>query len=271
MPTGGTFLDIGSHIGWYSFLFAFFNYSVIAVEAMPSNQRAFEHTACANPTLAKRITLVRSALVAPDTPRPCFTKQPLGSNNTGNGVLACGSEAATQCATGAFRCEQVRTQTLNQLLKQLGETVTKDIVAVKMDTEGAECDIMRGGQTLFEIRPPPLIQLEGGNKAIASCVIEQAGDHALALGSGRGHDKNLVLIDPQRMVSADRSRAACPRGCRAYHLDGWKPHCRFGPPGHRCWLRPRGGSEQKPARLLGAPPSNSCDAAALFRDVIDGP
>ena len=167
LPERGTFLDVGGNLGWHAFLFAYYNYSVITVEAMPSNQRAIELTACANPQLAARITLVKSALVAPGPPQPCYVSTLV--NNSGNGQLVCADSASAACADrGGGGCERVLTQTLDTLLGRLN--LVEPIVAVKLDIEGAECDVLNGGSALFSRHRPPFVQVEGSNPKVADTV-----------------------------------------------------------------------------------------------------
>ena len=276
LPRRGTFVDIGSNLGWYSFLFAHFNFSVVAFEASPSNIRAMEHTACANPALAARITLVRGALGAPGAPQPCFVWS--DANNAGNGQLHCGAEAAKICETRARDpdalhrhklwgpCEPVTMQTLDSVLPRLGDL--GPVVAVKADVEGAECDVLRGGQALFALSRPSFVMLEGSNATVAACGLTEAGRHGYAIGSERGHDSNFVLVDTPLMVSEAVWRRACPPGCRAYHTPGFKYACRFGPPGTRCFKFPKGGTTERPAHIVGEHPPSECDASRLFRAVI---
>ena len=174
----GTFLDVGGNLGWHAFLFAYYNYSVVTVEAMPSNQRAIELTACANPQLAARITLVKSALVAPGPPQPCYVSTLV--NNSGNGQLVCAAEASAACADrggggggGGGGCERVSTQTLDALLGRL--TLVEPIVAVKLDIEGAECDVLNGGSALFSRHRPPFVQIEGRNPKVADTIEYREG------------------------------------------------------------------------------------------------
>ena len=178
LPERGTFLDVGGNLGWHAFLFAYYNYSVITVEAMPSNQRAIELTACANPQLAARITLVKSALVAPGPPQPCYVSTHV--NNSGNGQLVCAAEASAACADrggggggSGGGCERVSTQTLDALLGRL--TLVEPIVAVKLDIEGAECDVLNGGSALFSRHRPPFVQIEGANPKVADTIEYREG------------------------------------------------------------------------------------------------
>lgn len=107
---------------------------------------------------------------------------------------------------------------------------------------------------------------------VAACAVEHAGRHGYAIGSGRGHDRNLVLVDPPHLTDDASARRACPRGCQGYHFPEFAPLCKFGPPGHRGGPMHRcekmGGSLEHPADIVGERPRR-CDASRLFRQVLD--
>jgi hypothetical protein len=63
MPTRGTFLDVGAHIGTYTLQFARRGYSVIAVEPMLQNTLTLNASLCINPPLAENVTIVQTAIV----------------------------------------------------------------------------------------------------------------------------------------------------------------------------------------------------------------
>merc|ERR1719321_2101435 len=58
LPTGGTLLDIGANLGYYTLLFASKGYKVIAVEPMTHNRVALETSLCINPGLKGLVTIV---------------------------------------------------------------------------------------------------------------------------------------------------------------------------------------------------------------------
>ena len=58
----GSVLDIGANVGIYSLLAAYAGLTVLAFEPMPRNRALLAATLCANPVLARRITVHPVAL-----------------------------------------------------------------------------------------------------------------------------------------------------------------------------------------------------------------
>jgi len=175
IPMDGMFLDIGAQQGWYSLLFAKAGFQVIAVEPNTRNREALAATLCFNPDLRKRITVVPVALAAPeDIGRLCVIRPMWTSTNL---QLKCGREPEVQrCAAAEQGCEEVPVKTLDALLAEQNPLA---ISAAKIDVEGYECNIFRGGQTLFQKYHPHFLQVETSSywKHTCSCVVEEARKH----------------------------------------------------------------------------------------------
>jgi len=62
VTSGTQLVDIGANIGWYSQMFAQNGFKVLAIEPMTANRALMAATACANPEMASRITVVAVAL-----------------------------------------------------------------------------------------------------------------------------------------------------------------------------------------------------------------
>ena len=113
-PLDGVFLDVGANLGYYSFLFAQFGYSVVSVEPSLSNRKAFNATRCMNPELARRIRLVESALGARGS---CLLQRDV--TNVGNAFMDC--TPGVQCNTQKYLCEDVPSTPLNDILRSSPE------------------------------------------------------------------------------------------------------------------------------------------------------
>lgn len=177
IPMDGVFLDIGANIGWYSLLFAKEGFQVITVEPNTKNREALAATLCFNPDLRNRITLMPVALAAPeDIGMLCVIRPLFGPLNS---QLECGREPQVQrCAAAEQECEEIPVKTLDTLLAEQNPLA---ISAVKVDVEGYECNIFRGGQTLFQKYHPHFLKIETSWNTTRSCVAEEARKHRYQL------------------------------------------------------------------------------------------
>lgn len=188
-PTGRTFLDIGANMGFYTFLFAAAGYNVIALEPLAHNRRAIDATLCLNPALALRIRLIPVALGTPRSETEVCVIQSSTANNRGNGVMRCGEGLGCPRA-GRKVCEVVRLRRLDAVLAELRP---RSIDLVKMDVEGAECDVLEGGQSLLSKYGPALVQIELKMPKVTACALREAAKHHYRFGTKRGHDNNAVM------------------------------------------------------------------------------
>uniref|UniRef100_A0A7S3WEF2 Methyltransferase FkbM domain-containing protein n=1 Tax=Emiliania huxleyi TaxID=2903 RepID=A0A7S3WEF2_EMIHU len=133
LPASGALLDVGSNLGWFSWLFAQGGRRVYAVEAFPTNQRAYRTTLCLNPAWNGSVTLAATAVGGPDAAGPCVVSGSAG-DNAGNGVLRCGrAEGCEAARAGGLACEPATLTTLDSLLERWGDP---RFAVVKMDVEG---------------------------------------------------------------------------------------------------------------------------------------
>ena len=203
-PRRGTFVDIGANIGYYSFLLAASGYDVLSVEPMGFNRRAFEATQCYNPELRERTRLVATALGRPGARGPCYIRSQ-NRLNQGNGVLRCADasadgEPAQPCQSAQTRsdqlaCEEVPLQTLDEVLRAAQLSAA---TIVKIDTEGFECVVLEGAQSLFRQLRPSFILYEGQFPHVDACMTQQARAHGyLKSAPYHGFQKDTVLYLPE--------------------------------------------------------------------------
>lgn len=221
-PSAGGFLDIGGNIGYYSLLFAHAGYNVTYVEPLPRNRAAMQASLCMNPALKERVTVVAAALSEkPQSKMAGVTCRVIGDwweSNWGNGHIECGKTANCANHRGTNPCEDVQVQTLDSVLARVGVTA---ITAVKMDIEGHECPVLRGGSTLFTKYRPPLIQYEGQANLGAKnqdCVAEILRARGYSIGTKRGHDGNTAAWLPQApLLLGSADRTDLENACQAPH------------------------------------------------------
>jgi FkbM family methyltransferase len=186
-PEDGAFLDIGGNIGYYSLLFAHSGYDVIYVEPLPRNRAAMEVSLCLNPKFKQKIQVKPLALSDKTAEQrkgqSCIVIGDNWESNWDNGRLQCGSNKKCPNTKGGRPCVSVSTNTLDNV-------IVDKIAIVKMDIEGHECAVLKGGMSLLKKRSPKLIQYEGkGQNGCVSSLLEREG---YIIGTKRGHDGNVV-------------------------------------------------------------------------------
>jgi FkbM family methyltransferase len=190
----GVLLDVGANIGFYMLLFAHTGWAVIAIEAMRVNRMAIETTLCLNPDLRTRVTLVAAVVGNPaaGSNESCIVRSQY-KRNVGDGTLTCGPGLG--CGGGPawkrkLTCDEVKLSTIDNLLADLKP---RAIDVFKMDIEGAECNALAGGQSIFTKYRPALVQLELKQRHVNTCFHEQAALHHYRVGPKRGQDENAVM------------------------------------------------------------------------------
>mmetsp|Transcript_13123 Transcript_13123/g.41876 ORF Transcript_13123/g.41876 Transcript_13123/m.41876 type:complete len:360 (+) Transcript_13123:549-1628(+) len=227
LPASGALLDVGSNLGWFSWLFAQSGRRVYAVEAFPTNQRAYRTTLCLNPAWNGSVTLAATAVGGPDAAGPCVVSGSAG-DNAGNGVLRCGrAEGCEAARAGGLSCEPATLTTLDSLLEGWGDP---RFAVVKMDVEGAECDVLRGGQRLFSRSPPRFLYAELKQPHVEACWRETALRHGYrAATPWRGKDRNLLFVHEEAPAVP-----AGPLGLYSNSCCGWTPESRLLPCNFAC-------------------------------------
>jgi FkbM family methyltransferase len=196
LPTSGAFLDVGGGIGSYAMAFARRGFRTIAIEPMTQNVLALRASMCMNTRIGRSIEVVHSAAVSPAraarAETSCAVLSKWRGNDFGNGVLECVNRSgASQCArkhNGAtivsnftyffhYRrfCQVVSPRrTLDELLAAHSPPIDA-LAVVKIDTSGAECDVIAGAEHMFtsEMRPQ-LLMINVDAKSSALCVAEVA-------------------------------------------------------------------------------------------------
>ena len=226
---GGTFLDIGANVGYYTLMFADRGDRVIAIEPLVSNRAAIQATLCLNPDLRARVRIVAAALgtSADGSNGVSCVMRPQVQRNRGNGMLECGRNhtcsapeppsadlltqrtgmSVTLAQWRQLPCEEVPLKPLDAVLAELKPANVK---TVKMDIEGHECLALDGGQTLFTIYRPKLLVAEWKAAHVAACMRKLAIRHGFLYGNVWGADKNVALWDDDRGGSGRHAKQKRP-------------------------------------------------------------
>ena len=151
------FLDIGAHVGTYSLVFAAYGWKSIAVEPFADNFKLLNATLCRNPSLARRVHILPVALQSIEpTIGEDFCNVVSSHDNYGTSRLCCGKDwcgindgearftrftpRETMVSRGV-----VKLQTLNTALRKVVPQWVDHVDVVKMDVDGYECEVFRGG------------------------------------------------------------------------------------------------------------------------------
>ncbi len=149
---GDTFVDVGAHIGYCSLKAATLigaNGRVIAIEANPETVRKLRDNVAAS---AANVTVEAAACSDSETTLEFFTGS---QSNSGSGSIS-KDNAGSWGVPGAVYSVQARP--LDAILE--AAKVSK-VDVVKIDVEGAELKVLKGGQsTLAKYHPVLLIELE---------------------------------------------------------------------------------------------------------------
>ena len=168
LQPGGTFVDVGAHIGYYSLKAARIvgeGGRVIAIEPNPETlQRLRDNIRASGATV---VSVQPYACADLESTLEFFAAQ---GSNTGGSSLARASAARDRQSVRAY---QVRARTLDAILAEAG---LSRVDVVKIDTEGAELSVLRGAQlTLARYRPVVVAELwEGTLTAMGTSPAEVA-------------------------------------------------------------------------------------------------
>lgn len=159
---GAVFWDIGAHFGYHSFSFASLvgeNGHVYSFEPNPFNATRFLMHLEKNACLAGRITLNTFALSDTDGETTfVFSSDVDGSCSSGSHLLEARAPLESDTYNN-FQTQIVTTFTIDSIINKTGIKIP-DII--KVDVEGAELLVLKGGNTFFA-KHKPIIFMEVHN------------------------------------------------------------------------------------------------------------
>jgi FkbM family methyltransferase len=147
VPQGSTVLDIGANIGAYSVMAAYYGFKVHAFEPLEKNLALFRASLCANSQVLDQSRVTIHESLVGDQEGSCSVYQAPHSN--GLGVMCCG---AAECAKLDKSMTFQKSMPITRLDSVLGTSVQGHIAFMKMDVEGAECQVLNGATKL--LKPP---------------------------------------------------------------------------------------------------------------------
>jgi FkbM family methyltransferase len=141
-----TFIDIGANIGWYTLNMAALGVNVIAFEPMEDNLVLLKHTLSlagnVESGISQRITLYEHGLGARDD--MCFLYSDNG--NVGDGHVKCVDQESDLNMEENY---SVRGRVPIKRLDDIIDTTGMHLVAVKIDTEGFDSNVLQGGSKVI--------------------------------------------------------------------------------------------------------------------------
>jgi FkbM family methyltransferase len=187
-------LDIGAHFGIFSLAAAKFGGRAIAIDPSPIATRMIAKQSALN-KLTERVRIIQAAV-----------RDAAGAvQMVSSGVF---SDGYFKLSAGREQSELTRTQatTIDELVGQFGAPTH-----IKMDVEGQEAAVIRGGRATFENHSPALflelhtemIVSEGGNPMAALEELDKIGYEAFAL-DGRPLERDAILQKPLIRIVAMR-------------------------------------------------------------------
>jgi len=151
-PSEALFLDIGSNLGTFSMAMAALGYRAIAFEAMPINQKAIKHSACAN-NFQSHLHVIESGVGRDQVDCQIYAVP----NNAQNGIVSCNGVAPL---AGCVKVDDIKVNTLDKLLGDSLRLLRGKVGVVKIDVEGFEPWVIDGGREFFSSASPAYIMTE---------------------------------------------------------------------------------------------------------------
>lgn len=149
--------DVGTHVGYHSLMFAALvgpGGKVVSFEPNASNRERIEMHLARNPSLANRIAVKPIALSDANGTAVFRFSDDVERTYSSGGHLADASAPCDPQVYDSFRTTRVETATIDALVGS-GQAPAPDLM--KIDVEGAEGAVLRGGQGVIRGRRPLLL------------------------------------------------------------------------------------------------------------------
>ena len=142
-------IDIGSNVGWYTFIFGKYGYNVISFELSDVNNYILNKNYCLNKEL--NITLIKKGLYDTEKEFDFY----ISKENIGDGWVFCNK---TENISSHLKKTGVTQLTL--LSKYIPFLSNKNLALIKIDVEGSEGKVFEGGIEIISKYHVPFIFME---------------------------------------------------------------------------------------------------------------
>jgi len=148
-------LDIGSNVGWYPSLLGRYGYSILCFEAFEKNYYVAKKNYCHLNKDDENVIIITKGLGAKQKLCHYFNQ----INNAGNGMVICDDNKNILNDTGLefIKDSDVEITTLDYFMPYLSN---KNIAVMKIDVEGYELEVLKGGKELITKYHVPFVVLE---------------------------------------------------------------------------------------------------------------
>ena len=148
-------LDIGSNVGWYSSLLGRYGYTILCFEAFENNYYVGKKNYCYLNKNDENVILITKGLGKEEKLCHYFNH----INNAGNGMVICDNNKTVlqDKGLGFIKDSEVEVTTLDYFMPYL---LNKSIALMKIDVEGYEFEVLKGGKELITEYHVPFVLLE---------------------------------------------------------------------------------------------------------------
>ena len=152
-----TFVDIGANVGVYTVPLAKAGFDVLAFEPMQLNVDALKASICLNNLSKCKVALYPYGLGTEQQECPLFSK------DSSNGSSSVDCTPGFVIPEGHTQFGMATIKKLDDFYEQVKE---RNVIALKMDVEGFELYVVKGGLKVFFEKPIPYIQMKLNTQAL---------------------------------------------------------------------------------------------------------
>ena len=145
------FIDVGANVGWFTFFIGKYGYKVLSFEVNKINRYILYKNYCLNKDVS--LTIINKGLDEED--KKCILKT--STRNVGNGAIYCENREKNHPFFNQDIFNNIEITKLSRYIKFLKD---KNIAILKIDVEGDEGKVIKGGQELISKYHIPFISME---------------------------------------------------------------------------------------------------------------
>ena len=145
------FIDVGANVGWYSFFIGKYGYKILSFEASKINNYILYKNYCLNKDVS--LSIINKGLDEEDKTCKIIT----ANKNIGNGAIFCENTEKSDVYFLGDVYNNIELTKLSKYMKFLSE---KNVALMKIDVEGYEPKVIKGGEEIITKYHIPFIAME---------------------------------------------------------------------------------------------------------------